>query len=113
MQTIYQIIEPYDKVLGKQKIKSEQQYRLIEADIDVRIHLNIDMYNASDLRQLVEELHAEFDGTKKPCVYLHTLLGEVAKQVAITDDERRKVLFEEIRGIKECLKKYALPPNLG
>ena len=88
-------------------------HRLLEAGFHVKVRLNIDMYNADDLYQLVEELHHEFDGDKRPGVYLHTLFGEVAKQVAFTDDVKRKVLFEKIKAIKERLKMYGLATKPG
>jgi len=81
-------------------------HRLLDAGIKVHIRLNVDMYNVDDLYQLVEYFHYEFERADHLVVYLHTLFGEVVKQVAIHDDEKRKVLYAKIAAINANLETY-------
>ena len=98
---IYKDINAYRKVI-------DNIHRLLDSEIKVMVRLNIDMHNADDLIQLVEDLHDEFKGKKGLYVYQHTLFGEVAKHIAFTDDIKRKELFEKISVISSRLDSYKL-----
>lgn len=73
---------PYQVVLSNVE-------RLLDAKIDVRIRLNIDLYNAENLLTLVEELAERFAGRQGLYVYAKLLFDmmDSPKTAAYTDEE--------------------------
>ena len=66
---IYREGSPYQVVL-------ENMGRLLDAGVAVTVRLNMDLYNAQDLLDLVEELAGRFAGRKGLMVYAHHIFGE-------------------------------------
>lgn len=66
---------------------------LLDAGIKVNIRLNIDMHNAENLLQLVEELHVRFAEKKGLYVYSHTIFEETLGHAR--SEDRRKLLYDK------------------
>ena len=98
---IYKGVNAYRRVIGN-------IHRLQDAGIRVSIRLNIDMHNAENLSELVEELHREFSNPKGISVYLHALFEEVKGSKAIHDDEKRKYVFDRISDLEARLNDYGV-----
>jgi radical SAM protein with 4Fe4S-binding SPASM domain len=83
-------------------------HRLQDADIAVRIRLNIDMHNADYLMELAEELHREFQETKGINVYAHALFEEVKGSKAMLDDQNRTFIYERMKELRALLDSYQM-----
>ncbi|MBE6960614.1 MAG: 4Fe-4S cluster-binding domain-containing protein [Ruminococcaceae bacterium] len=78
---IYKDQNPYQVVLNNIE-------RLLDASITVHIRLNMDMHNADNLLELIDELTARFSGKKGLSVYAHHLFdGEIPMAQVHTDEE--------------------------
>lgn len=96
---IYKGVNAYRRVL-------DNIHRLQNAGITVRIRLNIDMHNADNLSELVEELHQEFSNPKGITVYMHTLFENAVGSKAMHDSQNRSFIFQRIKEIYERLTEY-------
>lgn len=96
---IYKNVNAYQRVIGN-------IHRLQDADILVSIRLNIDMHNAKNLSELVDEIHREFSNSKGISVYFHALFDYTKGNIAIKDDEKRKYVFDIIKEIEARLIQY-------
>lgn len=96
---IYKDVNAYRRVL-------KNIHRLQDADIRVRIRLNIDMHNADNLMELTEELHQEFSDPKGINVYAHALFEEVKGSKAMLDDQKRTFIFERMKKLRVLLDSY-------
>ncbi|MBQ8656249.1 MAG: radical SAM protein [Prevotella sp.] len=83
-------------------------HQLLRSGIHVRIRLNIDIHNADNLLQLVDELHNEFHDTKHMKVYPHPLYGENMKNAALYDDHKRAFMYQRINEIQERIEAYEM-----
>lgn len=66
---IYKSGNPYQIVMSNIK-------KLLDAAINVRIRLNMDLHNADDLLELTKELAKQFSGKKNIIVYAHHLFNQ-------------------------------------
>lgn len=96
---IYQGVNAYRRVI-------DNIHRLQDANIRLYIRLNIDMHNANNLSELVDELHREFDDPKGISIYLHALFEESKGSQALHDEQKRKFVFGKIKEIEERLIDY-------
>ena len=96
---IYKGVNAYKRVI-------ENIHRLQDANIRVAIRLNIDMHNVSNLLELVDELHRDFDDPKGISVYLQALFEETKGSQALHDEQKRKFVFGKIKEIEERLIDY-------
>ncbi len=96
---IYKDVNAYQRVI-------DNIHRLQNANIHVSIRLNIDMYNAKNLSELVDELHKEFIDSKGISVYLHPLYEEVKGSIALHDEQKRKFIFDRMSEIEARLREY-------
>jgi len=96
---IYKGVNAYNRVI-------ENIHRLQDANIRIAIRLNIDMHNVSNLLELVDELHRDFDDPKGVSVYLHALFEETKGSQALHDEQKRKFVFGKIKEIEERLIDY-------
>ena len=96
---IYQGVNAYRRVI-------DNIHRLQDANIRIYIRLNIDMHNANNLSELVDELHREFDDPKGISIYLHALFEESKGSQALHDEQKRKFVFGKIKEIEERLIDY-------
>jgi radical SAM protein with 4Fe4S-binding SPASM domain len=94
---IYREGSPYQVVLNNME-------RLLDAEVSINVRLNMDLYNASDLLQLMDELAKRFSGRKGLTVYAHHLFqGNLPMAEQHTEeewqarDEAMKRLEEKIR----------------
>lgn len=77
--------------------------KLLQADISVRIRLNITSKNADDLNLLVDDLYKKFSRNKKLRMYVHTLF----ESTGLKKDERNtKVLFELQKALEDKIYSY-------
>ncbi len=97
----------YKEVNAFQRVMSNI-HRLQDADIAVRIRLNIDMHNADYLMELAEELHREFQETKGINVYAHALFEEVKGSKAMLDDQKRTFIYERMKELRTLLDSYQM-----
>ena len=96
---IYKDVNAYRRVI-------DNIHCLQEADIAVRIRLNIDMHNADNLMELVEVLHQEFDKPKGINVYIHPLFEESKGSYAIHNEHKRAFIIGKMKEIRACLSDY-------
>ncbi len=103
---IYRDTNPYEIVLNNIG-------RLLEADIQVSIRLNMDLYNAEDLLTLSQELAERFSGRKGFSVYAHHLFDASKPMAELHSDEewaKREAAMERLTG---CFAKYDLQKKTG
>lgn len=98
---IYKDVNAYRRVM-------DNIHRLQAAGISVKIRLNIDTYNADNLKELVEELHLEFCDTKGISVYLHTLFEASVGSKAMHNEQKRTFIYQQMEDIRCHLDKYRL-----
>lgn len=98
---IYKGVNAYHRVIAN-------IHHLLEAGIRVAIRLNIDVYNADNLKELADELYQEFGSNDKMTAYLHMLFEMSDGSVAIKNEQERKILFEKMREIEAKLADYGL-----
>lgn len=105
---IYKDVNAYQRVIGN-------IHRLQDAGIHVSIRLNIDVHNAENMSELVDELHQEFSDPEGISVYLHALFEKVKGSTAIHNGEKRSDIYNKIHKIEEQLAEYGLfkPRYLG
>lgn len=96
---IYKDVNAYQRVVSN-------IHRLQDADIAIRIRLNIDMHNADNLMELTEELHQEFRETKGINVYAHPLFEEEKGSKAMLDDQNRTFIYERMKELRALLDTY-------
>lgn len=103
---IYREGSAYQKVLGNIE-------RLLDADIVVQIRLNMDLYNADNLLELVDELARRFAGRKGFHVYAHHIFdGNNPLATTHTEEEWDK-RDEAMCRLNEKLKEYGLSSKRG
>lgn len=83
-------------------------HRLQDAGIIVRIRLNVDIHNADNLMELIEELHHEFTQPKGISVYTHILFEYSKGSQAMGNSENRTVVFQKMTQMREKMKDYGL-----
>lgn len=94
---VYEGTNPYEIVL-------DNIGRLLNADIVVHIRLNMDLYNAKDLVELVKELAKRFKGQKKLSIYAHHIFdGDVpmAELRSAEEWKQRDELMCELENVIE------------
>lgn len=96
---IYKGVNAYKRVI-------ENIHRLKDANIRVSIRLNIDMHNANNLLELVDELHRDFYDPKGISVYIHTLFEETKGSQALHNEQKRNFVFGKILEIEKRLIDY-------
>lgn len=77
---------------------------LISSNIDVTIRLNVGIYNADDLMDLIEVLHNEIGNPPNFSVYCHRLFNNVNGMVR--NEEEDKQLYRKLNQVKTCLYYY-------
>lgn len=87
---------------------------MLEAEIGVKIRLNVDRHNADNLLLLADELSREFPDKRGLSVYSSPLFGSCVKHAAIYHDQHRKEIFEKQRLLQQRLiaNKLAVRPSL-
>ena len=96
---IYKNVNAFQRVISN-------IHRLQDADITVRIRLNIDMHNADNLMELAKELHQEFRETKGINVYAHVLFEEVKGSKAMHDNQNRTFIYKRMKELRALLDTY-------
>ena len=91
---------PYKVVLNNIKI-------LLDNEIYVRIRLNMDVHNITDLYTLVDEIDNTFPNKKYLSVYSHLLFEDLEKN-QIRSQERHELLSDEAFKFKEYIKNKGL-----
>ncbi len=103
---IYKDTNPYEIVM-------DNIGRLLDAEIRVSIRLNMDLYNADDLQDLVKELAQQFAGKKGLSVYAHHLfkMGTSDAELHTEEEwEKRKMVMEHL---VECIVENNLYTTRG
>ncbi len=102
---IYKNVNAYRQVISN-------IHRLLDNGIDVKIRLNIDMYNADDLMELAKELHQEFHEPKGFSVYAHALFEEVKGSKAMLDEQNRAFIYKRMKELRQKLASYDLVKDI-
>ena len=92
-EKIYNKIKAYIyKNTNAYKIVLNNIQNLIDASVFVHIRLNMDLYNAEDLLQLVQELSLKFGNHKKIRVYAHHIFkaGEAMSDIHSQEEWQRR-----------------------
>ena len=96
---VYKGVNPYQTVM-------ENIGHLLDAGVKIQIRLNMDLYNAEDLMNLVEELAQRFGGRKGIHVYAHHIFeGNEAMADSHTEEEwaeRTQAMIRLEDKIREC-----------
>lgn len=93
-------------------------HSLIENGIQVRVRLNLDLYNQGDIEKLVDYLFVEFGSDKNFSMYVAPLMEECLGTKYVRSDENRKRVFSFYKMITDklmrlnVLTKSYLPTNL-
>ena len=87
--------------------------RLLDASIRVTVRLNMDMYNANDLLNLVEELAQRFAGQKGLTVYAHHLFDADTTLAELHTDEEWEERDAAMCRLTECIHRNGLASKAG
>lgn len=98
---VYNETNPYRIVL-------DNIHSLLEIGINVNIRLNIELYNADNMLDLVRELAKEFKNETGLTIYTHPLCGDTFKNASLNDVDKRKVLLLKEREINDTISSYNL-----
>lgn len=96
---------PYSRVLGNIRL-------LLESDIRVLVRMNLDMHNAEDLANLIEELRVKFSRYEKIDVYAHVLFENEGQTPIERTDETRRQLFMRMIELNYQLEQLGLSNRL-
>ena len=89
-------ISPYKKVLDNIEL-------LLNKGIQVNVRMNVDLYNADNLKELVHELGSKFQNFSNFNTYVWPIFED---EDNIRDDENRQKVFDEIREIESIMETY-------
>lgn len=103
---IYREGSPYQVVL-------QNIGRLLDAKINVKIRLNLDLYNAENLLTLVDELADRFGGKPGLCVYGHHLYDINQPSKEIHSDEQWALRYEAMHRLEDRIEEKKLAPKRG
>lgn len=103
---IYRDTNPYKIVLNNIG-------RLLQADIQVSIRLNMDLYNAEDLLALSQELAERFSGCKGFSVYAHHLFDASKPMAELHKGEEWEKREAAMDRLTDCFAKYGLQKKSG
>lgn len=103
---IYRDSNPYEIVIGNIG-------RLLDAGISVSIRLNMDLYNAEDLLNLVQELAQRFCGKDNLSVYAHHLFDTDLSMGEMHTEEEWEERDIAMRRLTDCLSQNGLIPKTG
>ena len=103
---VYKGVNPYQTVM-------ENIGYLLDAGVKVQIRLNMDLYNAEDLMELVEELAERFKNQKGIYVYAHHIFkGDEAMADSHTEEEWEERTQAMIR-LEDRIREYGLEAKRG
>ena len=77
---------------------------LLAVGIGVTVRLNVDLYNADNMMELVDELTARFGGRKGIDVYVTPIYDESKPQTERYSEENLKRLYEKLQKIKDKIE---------
>lgn len=103
---IYRDTNPYEIVINNIG-------RLLDADIQVTIRLNMDLYNAEDLLALSQELAERFSGRKGFSVYAHHLFDASKPMAELHGAEEWAKREAAMDRLTDCFAKYDLQKKSG
>ncbi len=103
---IYRDTNPYEIVLNNIG-------RLLKADIQVSIRLNMDLHNADDLLTLSQELAERFSGRKGFSVYAHHLFDASKPMAELHKDDEWEKRETAMRRLADCFTKHGLQKKNG
>lgn len=95
------------------RVVLESIRRLLDAEIQVQIRLNMDLYNANDLLALVEELGQRFGGRKGIHVYAHHLFKGNEPMAELHTDEEWEKRDEAMRRLEDKITESGLASRGG
>ena len=103
---IYRDTNPYEIVLSNID-------RLLKADIQVSVRLNMDLYNADDLLALSQELAERFSGRKGFSVYAHHLFDASKPMAELHSAEEWAKREAAMERLTDCFTKFNLQNKGG
>lgn len=87
--------------------------RLLDAGISIQVRLNMDLYNAENLLELVDELAERFVGRKGLYVYAHHIFDGNKPMAEIHTEEEWEKRDEAMCRLNEKIAEYGLASNRG
>lgn len=98
-------VSPFKKVMNNIEL-------LVNNDIAVSIRMNVDLYNAEDLKVLINDLGEKYKDNKKLAVYVWPIFED---EEFSRDEEHRQNVFDKIYELEEVMLKYgwARGGNIG
>lgn len=103
---IYRDTNPFEIVL-------DNIDRLLEADIQVSVRLNMDLHNADDLLTLSHELAERFSGRKGFSVYAHHLFDASKPMAELHKDDEWEKREAAMCRLTDCFAQYGLQKKGG
>ncbi len=89
-------ISPFLRVINNIKLLSEAQ-------INVIIRINMDLFNKDNLYRLIDYLYERFSGNEYVSVYVRTLFDNTGKLQTERSDEDRKKLYDDLAKLQDYL----------
>ena len=102
---IYKDTNPFQVVLSNIE-------RLLEAKIFVIIRLNMDLYNAENLMELVDQLALRFEGKKGIAIYANHIFDANVPMAELHDEEEWAKREKALIDLEEKILKYDLSKKL-
>lgn len=96
----------YARVMGNMK-------RLLDASVKVTVRLNMDMHNAENLLELVDELAQEFAGKTGLSVYAHHIFQDDKPMAESHSEEGWAVRHEAMCRLRERIAQHGLAATQG
>ncbi len=103
---IYPDPNPYEQVM-------DNIGQILRSNMSVKIRLNIDEYNVSDMHKLVDEIYQRFGQNEKLNVYTHSLFEHTGPSAKRRSDEGRAALYKNQIEIEEHIEKLGLDVKRG
>ena len=103
---IYREGSPYQRVLSNME-------RILDAGIRVSVRLNMDLYNAENLMELVEELSHRFQGKRGLRVYAHVLFEKNEAMAGSHTEEGWQKRDEAMQKLRDKIEQCGLAGKGG
>lgn len=95
-------ISPFQRVINNIKL-------LLEADVAVRVRLNLDFHNYDDLEVLINDLAKQYSKYEKFSIYISLLYENAGKNKFVRSDEKKILLWNRYDQLCALISSYGMP----
>lgn len=103
--------EVYNKTKNYKNVKGKNPYQIVmdnikmmaEWGLNISIRMNMDLYNAENIKELIKELHDRFKDNKNVTPYCWPIFEDDEHP---RTDEHNEQLYEKLKEIEDVLKEY-------